>query len=141
MQRVSCARCQTLHRRLHARQAENERLRRQRDEATRARKRQAAPFAKGQPTAAAKKPGRKPGTAYGRKGHRQPPNPEQIDEVHEAPLPSVQLFSALKRLYTIESTAFLRGYMVTWLCQWRLPQLRSMLAFGFPAENHSVHLL
>ena len=68
---------------------ENERLRRQLDEATRAGKRQAAPFAKGQPTAQPKKPGRKPGKDYGTKAHRQPPSPELIDEVHEAPLPEV----------------------------------------------------
>jgi hypothetical protein len=48
---------------------------------------QAAPFARGQPAAQPKKPGRKPGKDYGTKAHRQPPNPEQIDEVHEAPLP------------------------------------------------------
>jgi transposase len=87
MQPVSCAGCQALQRRLRDLQAENERLRRQLDEATRARKRQAAPFAKGQPSGQPKKPGRKPGKDYGTKGHRQPPNPELIDEVHEAPLP------------------------------------------------------
>ena len=49
----------------------------------------AAPFAKGRPTDQPKKSGRKPGKDYGRKAHRQPPSPEQIDEVHEAPLPHV----------------------------------------------------
>jgi transposase len=87
MERVLCARCQALERRLRDLQAENERLRRQLDEATRARKRQAAPFAKGQPADQPKKPGRKPGKDYGAKAHRRPPSPEQIDEVHEAPLP------------------------------------------------------
>jgi transposase len=87
MQPVSCAGCQALQRRLRDLQAENQRLRRQLDEATRARKRQAAPFAKGPPTDQPKKPGRKPGKDYGTKAHRQPPSPEQIDEVHEAPLP------------------------------------------------------
>src|SRR5262245_12801370 len=87
MQPVLCAGCQALQRRLRDLQAENERLRRQLDEATRAGKRQAAPFAKGQPTDQPKKPGRKPGKDYGTKAHRQPPPPEQIDEVHEAPLP------------------------------------------------------
>jgi transposase len=86
---VSCAGCQAIRRRLNDLQAENERLRRQLDEATRAGKRQAAPFAKGQPTDQPKKPGRKPGKDYGPKAHRQPPRPEQIDEVHEAPLPDV----------------------------------------------------
>ena len=61
MQPVPCAGCQALQRHLHDLQAENERLRRQLDEATRARKRQAAPFAKGQPADQPKKPGRKPG--------------------------------------------------------------------------------
>src|SRR5215475_5877390 len=89
MQPVPCAGCQALQRRLCNLQAENERLRRQLDEATRAGKRQAAPFAKGQPTDEPKKPGRKPGKDYGPKAHRQPPNPEQIDEVHEALLPEV----------------------------------------------------
>src|SRR5438874_9867573 len=87
MQPVSCAGCQALQRRLHDLQAENERLRRQLDEATRAGKRQAAPFAKGQPAGQPKKPGRKPGKDYGPKAHRQPPTTEQVDEVHEAPLP------------------------------------------------------
>src|SRR6516162_3235526 len=87
MQPVSCAGCQALQRRLRDLQDENERLRRQLDEATRAGKRQAAPFAKGQPADQPKKPGRKPGRDYGTKAHRQPPRPEQIDEVHEAPLP------------------------------------------------------
>jgi transposase len=87
MQPVRCAGCQALERRLHDLQAENERLRRQLDEATRARKRQAAPFAKGPPSDQPKKPGRKPGKDYGTKAHRQPPTPDQIAEVHEAPLP------------------------------------------------------
>jgi len=87
MEAVRCANCRSLQRRLRDLQAENERLRRQLDEATRARKRQAAPFAKGQHTAQLKKPGRKPGKDYGTKAHRQPPSPEQITEVHEAPLP------------------------------------------------------
>ena len=73
MQPVSCAGCQALQRRLRDLQAENERLRRQLDAATRAGKRQAAPFAKGQPTDQPKKPGRKPGKDYGTKAHRQPP--------------------------------------------------------------------
>jgi transposase len=89
MRPVSCAGCQALQRRLRDLQAENERLRRQLDEAARAGKRQAAPFAKGQPTDQPKKPGRKPGKDYGPKAHRQPPSPEQIDEVYEAHLPAV----------------------------------------------------
>jgi transposase len=46
MQPVSCAGCQALQQRLRDLQAENERLRRQLDEAIRAGKRQAAPVAK-----------------------------------------------------------------------------------------------
>jgi transposase len=64
-----------------------ERLTNQMHQAQRAGKRQAAPFAKGPPAGQPKKPGRKPGKDYGPKAHRQPPRPEQIDEVHEAPLP------------------------------------------------------
>ena len=87
MESVWCANCQSLQRRVHDLQAENQRLRRQLDEATRAGKRQAAPFAKGQPIDQPKKPGLKPGKDYGTKAHRQPPCPDQIDETHEAPLP------------------------------------------------------
>jgi transposase len=87
MQPVPCAGCQALERRLRGLQAENDRLRRQLDEATRARKRQAAPFAKGPPADKPKKRGRKPGKDYGTKAHRQPPASDQIDEVHEASLP------------------------------------------------------
>jgi transposase len=89
MQPVSCAGCRALQRRLCDLQTENDRLRRQLDEATRAGKRQAAPFAKGQPAAQPKKPGRKPGKDYGTKAHRPPPTPGQVNEVHEAPLPRV----------------------------------------------------
>jgi transposase len=89
MQQLRCANCQSLQRRVHDLQAENERLRCQLDEATRAGKRQAAPFAKGQPKLNPRKPGRKPGEDYGTKAHRRPPSPEQLDEIHEAPLPKV----------------------------------------------------
>jgi transposase len=64
MKPVRCANCQALQRRVHDLQAEIERLRRQLDAALRAGKRQAAPFAKGQPAAQPKKPGRKPGKDY-----------------------------------------------------------------------------
>src|SRR5262245_446173 len=89
MEPVRCANCQSLQRRVHELQAEIERLRRKLDEATRAGKRQAGPFAKGPPKLDPRKPGRKPGKDYGTKAHRRPPAPEQIDEVHEAPLPHV----------------------------------------------------
>jgi transposase len=89
MELLRCANCQALERRVHDLQAENERLRRQLDAALRAGKRQAGPFAKGHPKPNPKTPGRKPGKDYGTKAHRQPPSPEQIDEVHEAHLPDV----------------------------------------------------
>jgi transposase len=57
------------------------------DDLERARKRQAAPFSKGQPLARPKKPGRKSGDQHGDHAHRPPPPPETIDEVLEAPLP------------------------------------------------------
>src|SRR5271155_5289318 len=88
MEVVSCTHCQALQRRVLELQAEVERLRRLLDDALRAAKRQAAPFAKGEPSPHPKKPGRKPGKDYGTKAHRPPPSPEQIDEVHEAPLPN-----------------------------------------------------
>jgi transposase len=56
-------------------------------EATRASKRQAAPFAKGPPKPHPKKPGRKPGASHGRHAHRPAPAPDQVDEVLDAPLP------------------------------------------------------
>jgi transposase len=87
MESLRCAKYQSLQRRIHDLQAEIERLRRQLDEAIRAGKRQAGPFAKGDPKPNPKKPGRKPGKDYGTKAHRQPPSLEQIDEVHEASLP------------------------------------------------------
>jgi transposase len=76
----ACPRCEALRRRVAELEA-------QLAEALRAGKRQAAPFAKGPPQPEPKKPGRKPGQDYGRKGHRPPPPPTRIDEVHEAPLP------------------------------------------------------
>jgi transposase len=78
---------QRLQRQVEALQADNARLRAELDEARRAAKRQAAPFAKGTPKPHPRKPGRKPGSQHGRHGHRPPPAPEQIDERHDAPLP------------------------------------------------------
>lgn len=80
-------------------EGETTRLRRERDRlreevkrltaalesAQRAAKRQAAPFSKGAPTAQPKRPGRKPGPAYGRRAAR--PRPTQIDERILVPLP------------------------------------------------------
>ena len=53
--------------------------------ASRAAKRQAAPFSKGPPKADPKRPGRKSGEDYGLKAFRSVP--PVIDEVYEAPLP------------------------------------------------------
>ncbi len=55
--------------------------------AVRKSKRQAAPFTHGEPKCQPRKPGRKPGPAYGRKAHRPPPLPQQIDEHYDVPLP------------------------------------------------------
>jgi transposase len=62
-------------------------LRQQLQDALRAGKRQAAPFAKGPPKPDPKRPGRKPGPRHGRHGHRPPPSPGQVGEAHDAPLP------------------------------------------------------
>jgi transposase len=76
-----------LQRQLEALQAENARLRADLDDARRAGKRQAAPFAKGPPKPQPRRPGRRAGPAHGTHGHRPPPPPERIDESHDAPLP------------------------------------------------------
>jgi transposase len=57
------------------------------EQVERSAKRQAAPFAKGQPKKNPKKPGRKAGDQHGQHGHREPPPPAQIDETLDAPLP------------------------------------------------------
>lgn len=58
------------------------------EKATRANKRQAAPFSKRKPKAKPNKPGRKAGKAYGKKAHRLGPDSQQeMDEVIEVPLP------------------------------------------------------
>src|SRR5215469_867996 len=53
---------------------ENDRLRRQWEEAQRAPKRPAAPFSRGTRKEHPKTPGRKPGTAYGRRYSKLPPS-------------------------------------------------------------------
>ena len=64
---------------------ENERLKDELEAARRAAKRQAAPFSKGAPVAQPKRPGRKPGHAYGRRAAR--PRPPRIDETILVRLP------------------------------------------------------
>jgi transposase len=65
---------------------ENERLKRQLEEAQRAAKRQAAPFARGVRKRNPQRPGRKPGTAYGKR-HRKA-IPDHVDEVIAVPAPA-----------------------------------------------------
>jgi transposase len=60
MEPAFCANCQTLKRRAHDLQAENERLRRQLHAALRDGKRQAGPFAKGEPRPNPSNPGAGP---------------------------------------------------------------------------------
>ena len=65
---------------------ENETLKKELDAARRAVYRQAAPFSRGTRVAQPRRPGRKAGAAYGRRGHRG--RPPQVDEIHAAPLPA-----------------------------------------------------
>lgn len=65
---------------------ENERLKEELEMARRRANRQAAPFSRGLPKEDPKRPGRKPGAAYGRKAHRRPP--PHVDVRNEAPLPA-----------------------------------------------------
>jgi transposase len=88
MDEPACPGCRALQRRVAELEAQLGRLTRLLDQQQRAGKRQAAPFAKGPPAAQPKKPGRKPGDAYGRKARRPPPVPDQITETYEAPLPA-----------------------------------------------------
>ena len=74
-------------RQIEALQADVARLRAALEQAQRAGKRQAAPFRKGPPNPAPKRPGRKAGDQHGPHAHRCPPPAEQITETLEAPLP------------------------------------------------------
>jgi transposase len=64
---------------------ENDKLRDELDAARRAVYRQAAPFSRGTRVRHPRRPGRKPGAAYGVHATRQPP--PRIDETYDAPLP------------------------------------------------------
>jgi transposase len=64
---------------------ENEKLKEELDAARRAVYRQAAPFGRGTRVMHPRRPGRKPGAAYGQRAHRHPPT--HVDETYEAPLP------------------------------------------------------
>jgi len=87
MDEAACPGCRALQRRVAELEAQVERLTRLLEQQQRAGKRQAAPFAKGPPSLRPKKPGRKPGAAYGTKAHRPPPAPDQITETYDARLP------------------------------------------------------
>jgi transposase len=65
---------------------ENDKLKDELDAARRAVYRQAAPFSRDTRVAVPRRPGRKPGAAYGRRAHRA--RPPHIDEIHVAPLPA-----------------------------------------------------
>lgn len=65
---------------------ENDKLKEELDAARRASARQAAPFARDTRVATPKRPGRKPGVAYGRPAYRA--TPRHVDETYEARLPA-----------------------------------------------------
>jgi transposase len=65
---------------------ENEKLKDELEAARRAVYRQAAPFSRGTRAAAPKRPGRKAGTAYGRRAQRR--RPTHVDETYTASLPA-----------------------------------------------------
>jgi len=74
-----CPRCSQL-------EVELAKLRARIEDLERSQKRQAAPFSKGDPNSAPKRPGRKPGEDYGIKAHREPPR--TFDETLDTPCPS-----------------------------------------------------
>jgi len=82
-----CPGCLRLQQEVAELKARIEQLERALEQALRAGKRQAAPFAKKPPKTEPEKPGRKAGEQHGQHGHRPPPPPEQIDECYEALLP------------------------------------------------------
>jgi transposase len=65
---------------------ENERLKRQLEQAQRAHKRQAAPFSRHRRKQNPEKPGRKPGSAYGKRSSKV--IPDEVDEVIAVPPPT-----------------------------------------------------
>src|SRR5262249_29154100 len=79
--------CESLQRRVHDLQTENERPPPQLVEATRARKRPAAPFSKGSPPAPPQKTRPQPGKDYSPPAPRPPPPPEHIHDGPRGPLP------------------------------------------------------
>lgn len=81
-----CPRCVVLERRIAELEARIRELERLLSDATRATKRQAAPFSKGAPASNPQKPGRKPGKDYGTQAFRRLPD-RDVDEVIDVPLP------------------------------------------------------
>ena len=79
---------QRLRKRMAGLEAQVQRLTQLLEQATRASKRQAAPFSKGSPKPHPRPPGRKPGPDYGTPAYRAAPPPSRIDETREAPLPA-----------------------------------------------------
>src|SRR5438093_2017272 len=78
-------RVKSLEKQLEKAVAENERLRKELEEALRALKRQAAPFSRRKPKKNPKKPGRRGGGEYGKQASR--PVPDRVDEKIAVPLP------------------------------------------------------
>jgi transposase len=86
MDEPACSDCRDALKRITELEARVAELTRKLEEATRAGKRQAAPFRKGPPKPDPKRPGRKSGDAHGKHGHRPLP-PGSVAERHYAPLP------------------------------------------------------
>ena len=86
MDEPACPGCRDHLKRLAELEARVTELTRKLEEATRAGKRQAAPFRKGPPKPSPKNPAPKSGEAHGPHGHRPLP-PGSVAERHQAPLP------------------------------------------------------
>jgi len=87
-QRLECLGCRKREQKIIRLQQRVQMLEREVQRLQREKKRQAAPFSKGEPNPNPKRPGRKSGSQYGTKSHRLPPAPHEIDETYEAPLPT-----------------------------------------------------
>jgi transposase len=87
MDEPACPGCRALLKRVAELESLVADLTRRLEEALRAGKRQAAPFAKRPPQPDPRPPGRKAGDAHGTHGHRPTPPPDAVNECHEAPLP------------------------------------------------------
>jgi transposase len=87
MDEPECPGCRALSKRVAELEARVSELTGKLEETSRAGKRQAAPFRKGPPKPNPRTPGRKSGEQHGQHGHRSPPPPDQINEIHQAHLP------------------------------------------------------